>query len=38
MKYQMGIVAFIVEKRISCRISVGKPERKSGLKDLDVEG
>jgi hypothetical protein len=38
MKDQMGILTFIVEKRISCRISVGKPERNSRLKDLDVEG
>jgi hypothetical protein len=34
----MGSVAFIAEKKISCRNSVGKPERKSRLEDLNVEG
>jgi hypothetical protein len=34
-----GHVDFIEEKRISCRmISVGKPERKTRLEDLGVDG
>jgi hypothetical protein len=34
----MGSIAFTAEKRISCRISVVKPERNSRLKELDVKG